>query len=153
MPTLNNRCAGHQRVSAPASCTTGNGKRDTYYPCPLSPSPCTITTVDRCSVRAGNTTGGGILLNMAGRPTLEAIVLLLQLRRLMLACLALRKEVPLMLDKMRDMGANFSHSKYCVCDVFVPTKGAIEVRVYSYKYGEPLRKSARIYGVRLMALR
>lgn len=87
---------------------------------------------------------------MAGRPTLEAIVLLLQLRRLVLACLALRSELPLILDKMRNMRASFSHSKvsrlWCIC----AHEGGTEVRVYSYNYGEALRKSARIYGVELL---
>lgn len=86
---------------------------------------------------------------MAGRPTLEAMVLPL-LKRLMLACLALRSELPLMLDKTRNMEVSFSPSEvvrlWCICT----REGAIEVRVYNYKYGEALRKSARIYGVELM---
>lgn len=113
MPTLDNRCAGAKGVSGTLKKKkpgTNDNKTfaanvSTYYPWPLSPRPCTITTVDRCSVRAGNTTGAGILLNMAGRPTLEAIFLLLLLlmRRLMLACLARQSEGPLMLDKTRNI--------------------------------------------------
>lgn len=56
----------------------------TYYPWPLSPSPCTITTVDRCSVSAGKTTGAGMLLNMAGRlmPVVDVILMLLRVASL-----------------------------------------------------------------------
>lgn len=41
------------------------GRLFTYYPCPLSPKPCAMITVDLCSVMAGNIRGFGIFASTA----------------------------------------------------------------------------------------
>lgn len=45
----------------------------TYYPCPLSPRPCAMITVDLCSVMAGNINGFGIFASMAVASLIEFI--------------------------------------------------------------------------------
>lgn len=45
----------------------------TYYPCPLSPNPWAMITVDLCSVIAGNINGFGMFASMAVASLIEVI--------------------------------------------------------------------------------
>lgn len=126
-----------------------NINRETYYPWPLSPRPCTITTVERCSDRAGNTTGAGMLLNMAGRPTLEAIVVLL--KPLLVPGFTLRKDLPLILGRMRNMEAALNLS-FILFVQFVVHAKEVRLKVWGCLI-KSLRKSVRIYGLGLMSAR